>query len=173
MRKRWCSVCARPDVSDINKDILDPVKSLRTLAKVYEVRRETLARHRDRCVSEKVAKALEIRRETAVALEVSATGSAIDVLIAEARRDRAGALERGDHRLALRSIDTLLKAHELHARLVIEASNASAKDVASNPAFQRFIALQAGRLCCSCSQATAQLAREHLGLDVPVTVRPL
>lgn len=58
----------------------------------------------------------------------------------EASRDRNAALERGDYRLALKAIDTLLKAHELQARLTLEAREGTAHDVANNPEFRAFAA---------------------------------
>lgn len=171
MRKQWCSVCPRGDAPEINRLLIDPRNSLQSIGKQFGIQPKTLKRHRERHLADKVSKALEIHAKVTEALEVASTGSAIDVLIAEAKQDRSRALERGDHRLALRAIDTLLKAHELHARLVIESARGTARDVADHPVFQRWIALQARVLCTACSTATARLASKELGLDVPITVQ--
>lgn len=170
MRKQWCSVCPRADVAEINRLLLDPRQSLRSIGQKHGIQPKTLKRHRDRHLADKAAKALEIHAKVTEALEVASTGSAIDVLISEARRDRERALDRGDHRLALRAIDTLLKAHELHARLVIESARGTARDVADHPVFKAWIAKQARVLCTACSAATAALASHELGVDVPITV---
>lgn len=165
MRKRWCSVCAGTIRAEVDNALLDPRTSLTTLAKKVGVTRDTIRRHRDRCFADKAAKALQIQQAVTVTLEAVSTGSAIEALVAEAQRDRSAALERGDHKLALRAIDTLLRAHELHARLVIEASTARARDVANHPVFQSFAARQARVLCTACRRATARLAADDLGYE--------
>ena len=170
MGKLRCSVCDHVDRVKIDNELLNPRISLASIARRVGVMRKTMTSHRDRCLADKASKALEIHRQITVALEAASTGSAIDALIMEAKSDRTKALERGDHRLALRAIDTLLKAHELHARLVIEASNAKARDVTNHPLFQAFVAKQAAVLCTQCSIATAELASRELGLEVPITV---
>lgn len=119
--------------------MLDPRNTLTSLGKRYSMRRETLARHRKRCLSDNVSKALEIHAKVSRAIELGDTAGEIARL--RDRADRLGAVAEATGKLstALQAVSELRALIELQARLILEAQAGRGSDLLNHPSWHEII----------------------------------
>lgn len=167
-----CTVCAHPLRVEIDQALLDPRNSAPSLAKKYGLTRDPILRHKKLHLAEKVSKAIEIHQRIASHLEVTATSGDLLRLYERTRTDWEAARERGDWSTAIKAVRELTRIIELQARLVLQAGEQRAKDVAGHPAFTRWVSKMTPRLCAACSREVASLCSSELGMDVAVNADP-
>jgi hypothetical protein len=110
---RTCSICAHPKRPEIDAALVRP-DSLRVIAGRFGTSKSSLERHRDKCVSDLLAKAKDIS-------DVAAASHLVDELLKLTKKTgevltRAVREKNGD--LALKAIARLERQLELKARLL-------------------------------------------------------
>jgi hypothetical protein len=162
-------VCSHVRRVEIDQAMLDPRNSSESIAKRFGVTYDPVWRHRKLHLAEKVSRALEIHQRIAGHLEATATSADLLKLYEQTRQDWESARERGDWSTAIKAVRELTRIIELQARLVLQAGEQRARDVAGHPVFRSWIAKQSRLLCEPCAKATHDLACRELGLDVPLS----
>lgn len=174
---RACTVCVHPHRVAIEAALVDRSISQKDLGKRHGLNTQALQRHFLKHVRGNSATALAIHREITQGMRAhehaSAIGSQVTALANEAQKDRQHALERGDYKLALRAIDTLLKAFELQARLVLDVERHRASDVANHPVWHDLSGLIMTELDAypDARDAVMRVIAKRLQIDVPIVVQ--
>ena len=109
---RQCSICARPDVNEINQMLISE-KPLLQISKKYAISYSALIRHYENHITRDMTRSVDAEK-------VSNADSLLQKLIEyenDARRYRDMAEEDGDIDLALRAVDRALKCVEIGSKI--------------------------------------------------------